>query len=314
MNATSNKKKGKSKRRTAAAASASAPRRTRRPGGIRVAGLDAGAIAHRNLLLDPCNAALGAPVYSGLGTGQYRRLRVIIAAEGSSVEGCYVFQLGTNSYWKASHVAGTASTPYTFSGTLDIFNDSMITRTGAQLRCVAGCVKVRYVGAESSRKGTIGLLAAPSAYQYPGYSSEAVIDTTVCPVVHRTGEVQHEVKFVPNSSDEVFRSPTSLVQQNPSTLSSTLVVAYRAAEPQTLQFEVTAVYEVETGGSDNVCTSVAPSSNITLNQLLRTMGPVANWAYGSIVAPTLRAMAGRPGNTVLSSVVAASKAVAALTL
>lgn len=291
------------------------PRRTRRPGGIRVSGLDAGAIAHRNLLLDPCNASLGAPVYSGLGTGQYRRLRVIIAAEGNSVEGCYVFQLGTNSYWKASHVAGSSTTPYVFSSVQHIFQDGMISQTGVQLRCVAGCVKVRYVGAESARKGTIGLLAAPSSYQSPSFTSQAEIDTTVCPVVHRTGEVQHEVKFVPNASDETFRSPTVFMgAQNQTAFNSTLVVAYRACEPQTLQFEVTAVYEVETVGNDNVITTVAPSSSITLNQLMRSMGPVASWAYGTVVAPTLRAMAGKPGNTILSSVVAASRAVAALTL
>lgn len=292
-----------------------APRRTRRPGGIRVAGVDAGAAMHRNLLLDPCNAPLAAPVYSGLGTGQYRRLRAVIAAEGQSVEGCYVFQLGTNTFWKGSHVAGTAGTPYTFSA-LPIFTDGSIA-SGRSVRTIAGCVKVRYVGAESARAGTVGVLAAPSAINGINGDSTAVIDITRCPNVHRTGEVQHEVKFVPNATDEQFAEPTvSGVTFKPTGGNSCLVAVYRAVPAASIQFEVTCVYEIEEAASagNGVITSVPPSSAITLNQLLRTLGPVTRWAYGNVIAPTLRSMAGPSSSTFLSSAAAASRAIAALTI
>lgn len=291
-------------------------RRTRRPGQLRVAGMDAGALMHRNLLLDPCNATLGPPVYSGLGTGQYRRVRTYLSAEGSSVEGCYVFQLGSNSVWIASHVAGTAGTNYTFSAGAAIFTDANL---GAfrQMRCIAGCVKVRYLGAESNRSGSIGLLAAPALMLGPSQVSNVNADMTRCPVVHRTGEVQHEVKFVPNSSDEDFTTPTITgVQLNVTNGNSCLMAVYRGCPAQTIQFEITAIYEMEEAAApgNTVVTSVAPASSTTLNQLLRSLGPVAGWAYSNVVAPTLRSMAGKPNSSFLSNVAAVSKAVAAIAI
>lgn len=290
-------------------------RRTRRPGQLRVAGMDAGAALHRNLLLDPCNATLGPPVYAGLGTGQYRRYRTYIVAEGSSVEGCYVFQLGTNSFWKASHVSGTAGSAYTFNAGDALFTSNV--SATLQLRCIAGCVKVRYVGAESSRAGVIGLLAAPSQMMGPSQTSSAGADLTRCPVVHRVGEVQHEVKFVPNCSDELFVTPSIQgVQLGITNGNSSLMVVYRGTPAQTIQFEVTAVYEMEEAGSsgNTVITSVMPSSSVTLNQLLRGLGPVANWAYSNMVAPTIRSLAGKANSTFISNVAAVSRAVAAIAI
>lgn len=291
-------------------------RRTRRPGQIRVGGMDAGAVTHRNLLLDPCNAVLGPPVYAGLGTGQYRRLRTYITAEGQSVEGCYIFQLGTNTFWKASHVAGTQGESYTYNGGAAIFSDANLA-SGRQLRCIAGCVKVRYLGSESNRSGVVGMLAAPAQMLGPSQVSSATVDLTRCPVVHRTGEVQHEVKFVPNASDEMFATPTvSGVGVFATPGNSCLMVVYKGTPAATVQFEITSIYEMEeaTIAGNVVVTSVTPSSSVTLNQLLRSLGPVAGWAYSSVVAPTIRAMAGRANASFFSNVAAASKAIAAITL
>lgn len=292
-------------------AAASRPQaRTRRPRAIRVAGMDAGARAHRSLLLDPCNAPLSAPVYAGLGSGQYRRSRRVIAAEGASVEGCYVFQLGTNTFWNASHVSGTAGTNYTFSGQKEIITGLS---PNNNIRVIAGCVKVRYIGAESSRAGTIGLLACPGPYYAPFGTSNAQDDITYCPVVNRTGEVQHEVKFVPNSADEQFALPTVSGTQIANTADhSSLMITYRATPATTIQLEVTVVYEVE--ASNNVINSCLPPSGMTLNQVLRSLGPVAQWAYGHVVAPTIRSMAGRASGTVFSTAAAASRAIAALAI
>lgn len=273
--------------------------------------LDAGALAHRRLLLDPCNAPLAGPVYSGSGSGQFRRYRSIIVAEGNSVEGCYVFQFAANSLWKASHVSSTAGDPYTFGSGGAIFVDGNAFNTHSEVRCIAACVKVRYVGTEAERKGTIGLLSSAFNYQGTGEQSSAAEDTTRCPVVHRTGEVQHEVKWCPSAQDEQFRVPGNGDYSIPG--AACCVVAYRGVPAQTIQFEVTAVYEVELA-NQGVVTSVAPTSQTTLNQLLRTLGPVSQWAYGNIIAPTIRAAAGAAVNTMYSSVTAAAKGIGMLAL
>lgn len=303
-------KKNKSKTRPVVVAAARRPKRTP----VVRSGLDAGALAHARLLKDPCNAPLAGPVYSGSGTGQFRRFRVLVNAEGSSVEGCYVFQLGTNTRYQASHVAGTAGSTYTFDGGNALFTDPVFSSTpDTSVRCVAGCVKVRYIGAEHARSGSIGLLSCPSAFRGTGVSSNVNTDQTSCPMVLRTGEVQHEVKFIPNSTDEDFREPT-----RPGTLlftrdNSCLVVTYRGTPAASIVFEVTAVYEVENSQA-GVVTAVTPSSTVTLNQLLRALGPAASWAYSHVAAPTIRAIAGNPSGTAYSIVGSAARAISALAL
>lgn len=303
------------KKKTARAAANKKGTKVRRPRRPRAMGLDAGAIAHRRLLLDPCNAALSGPAYSGMGSGQFRRYRKVIVAEGSSVEGCYVFQPGTNTFWKGSHVAATAGTNYTFNG-VAIFDDGAIFNGLTNIRCVAGCVKVRYIGAESDRAGVVGLLASPAAYWAPGNTSSASNDLTCTPVVNRVGEVQHEVKFVPGGGDEEFTvgSQPGTIRGPPSDR-GTMVVAYRAVPAQTIQFEITVVLEIEQANVEGgVVTAVPPVSNFTLNQLLRSLGPVSSWAYGHVIAPTIRAAAGAAYNTFASSVGAAVRGTALLTL
>lgn len=277
--------------------------------------LDAGAMAHRRLLLDPCNAPLAGPVYSGSGSGQYRRYRTLITAEGQSVEGCYVFQLGTNSFIKASHVAATFGSTYTFSSAAGIFpmGLSPTVNDTDSVRCIAGCVKVRYLGTESARAGTIGLLTAPHMFRGPASQSNGVADMTACPIVNRVGEVQHEAKFVPSNEDQEYTVPTRVGLSTLSEGNSTITVVYRGTPAATIQFEITAIYEVETT-EYGVVSTAAPASGTTLNQLLRSLGPISNWAYGHIVAPTIRAAAGAAYNTMYSTATAAARGLAAMAL
>lgn len=269
--------------------------------------LDAGALAYRQLLVDPCNARFVSPAFSGLGSGNFVRRRVIIAAEGSSVEGTYVFQLGTGTYLKGSHVSGTAGTPYTLNGV------QMWASGSNNSRCVAGCVKVRYTGPESSRSGLISSLAAPSLLYNAGFQTTAVDAAALCPFTHRTGEVAHEVKFVPNDADEEFSLPGTTTPEK-----SSIAFTYRGVPAQTIIFEVTAVLEIEAQvsleGGASVINSVVPSTGNTLNQVLRSLGPITNWAYSNMVVPTIRATASRIAATALNTTAAASYGMAALTL
>lgn len=266
--------------------------------------MDEGARAFRQLLVDPCNAPMASPVYSGLGTGQFRRFRTLIAAEGNSVEGTYVFQLATNTRWQGSHIAGTAGSNYTYSSGSAIFTNGDI-YAQQNMRCLAGCVKVRYTGSEASRSGSIALLTSPTPLGFPGGTSSAESDMIKCPMVNRTGEVQHEVKFVPGQRDEAFTSPTVGGSIQVSLTHGVLAVVYRGTPAATLTFEVTGVYEMEASGG--TITSVVPPSSVTLNQVLRSLGPITSWAYGHVVAPTLRAIAGKAQNTVYSAVSAAAR-------
>jgi hypothetical protein len=155
-------------------------------------------------------------------------------------------------------------------------------------------------------------MACPGPYLLPTANSTAANDTVACPFVNRTGEVQHEVKFVPNQADEEFTPPRTGVSNDYNQTKSSLVAVYRATPAQQIVFEVTAVYELESQVFQSVANSVTPPSSVTLNQLLRALGPVSSWAYSNVVAPTLRAMAGKANSNVYSAVSAASRAVALL--
>lgn len=274
-------------------------------GAMAASRLDAGALAYRQLLVDPCNARFASPAFSGLGSGNFVRRRVIVPAEGSSVEGLYVFQLGTGAFLKGSHVAGTAGTPFTMNS-VPLWQSPTL-----NARCVAGCVKVRYIGPESSRSGLISTLAAPSLLHTAGFVTTALDAAATCPFTHRTGEVAHEVKFVPNEADEEFSLPGTLSPQKTS-----IAIAYRGVPAQTIIFEITAVLEVESQVAEGatVINSVVPSTGNTLNQVLRSLGPITSWAYSNMVVPTIRATASRIAATALNTSAAASYSMAALTL
>lgn len=268
--------------------------------------LDAGALAFRQLLADPCNAKFASPPYAGLGSGNFVRRRTIIAAEGASVEGTYVFQLGTGMLLKASHVAATLGNPYTFS------SQALFSGVSGDLehRCLAGCVKVRYLGTESSRAGLISTLVCPTQMYAAGAQTTAVEAAAQCPFTFRVGEVAHEVKFVPNEGDENFQAFGALNKSN-----STLSITYRGTPASTIIFEVTAVYEVESvAGSGVVINSVPPQSSNTLNQVLRSLGPTTSWAYTNVVVPTIKATATRIAASGLNTSSMASMGYAALTL
>lgn len=255
--------------------------------------LDNGAKMFARMLMDPCNAPLTAPTYSGMGTGVYRRFRSVFNIP-TSVEGTYMFTPGSNIQTVATHVAANAGNVYTF-------NQSIIFATAEldghiESRCLAACVKVRYIGPETSRAGVIGLRTSPFAYLANGETSFNRTMQSECPQLNRTGEVLHEVKFVPGSGDEIFSGNLgsgALLNKTQGSFGFT----YAAVPDASLQVEVTAIIELET--RSGLLPNIAPpTSSNTTNQVLGALGPPARWAFGHVIAPTIRAMAGAATNTV----------------
>lgn len=265
--------------------------------------LDSHALAWRNLLLDPCGASMVQPCYSGSGTGSFVRLRTLAFVSGSpDTQGILNFQLGSNTAWTFGTSTGGN---ITFTSRTAIFG-GVLDSSSQHMRCVAGCIKVRYLGAEQSRSGQIALMTSPP-YHKPsdalGVNVSAVMN--VYPMITRFGEVIHEVKFSPTAGDEEFTGPAFVEDK------STLSVAYVGIPAGTLQVEVVAVYELEqpiasSGIGGAVIGSVpAPSIN-TLNQVMRTLGPATKWAYSHMAAPVIKAAAGYASNLMQSGVATAS--------
>lgn len=275
-------------------------------------GLDQAARNYRNLLLDPCNAPMCQPTYAGSSFGNYRRFRRIITTT-TEVNGVYVFQLGTNTWCSAANAS--ASVDLTLSAAKELFEDHY--GSTDDIRCVAGCVKVRYTGAESSRAGVVGLITG-STFCGPGRATgNTAFLQGYAPVINRLGEVQHEAKFVPNTGDQELTRAThnvaAVVQPFWDDSKSTIAIVYSGIPAGTLQIEITGILEAESFAY-GVSSSIAPASRNTLNHVLSSLGSVSQWAFGHVVAPVLRATAGAAMNTISSSAAAYSSNMRLLTL
>lgn len=272
-------------------------------------GLDSGAAAYARMLLDPCNAPMLPPTFSGMGTGQYRRFRTVFTIP-TSVEGTFQFSPGINIKTVATHVLANQGTNYTFNNSA-LFSNAELDGT-VESRCLAACVKVRYIGPESARAGVIGMRTSPFAYLEGAQVSSNAVQMSECAVLNRIGEVLHEVKFVPGVGDEVFTNNQGGIINLPRAIGS-FGFTYQGVPDSSLQVEVTAIIELETRSS-NVPNVVPPSSRNTTNQVLGALGPPIRWAFSHVVAPTIRAAAGVAMNTSTSGISAVSMGTRLLTL
>lgn len=285
------------------------PKKTKAVGRRMATALDAAGIAYARMLNDPCNASLVAPSYSGMGTGEYRRFRTIFNIPVSS-EGTYMFVPGANLFLAATHVPDNAGLPYTFNTNKLFYSDQLSGET--ESRCLAACVKVRFIGTEVNRKGTIALRTNPFCWatdQQEITNSDCMVG---CPVINRIGEVQHEVKFVPGTADELFTGNYG----GPVVANKALGAfgfTYSDVPVGSLQVEVTAIIEVEVQ-KNMIVSSVPATTRNTTNHVLSALGPTARWAYGHVVAPTLRAAAGAAMQTLSSGINSSSVGGLLLTL
>lgn len=272
--------------------------------------LDAGAAAFRRLLMDPCNAPLAGPAYSGLGTGQFRRFRKLYYFPTDAVEAVYGFQFGTNCVTTGGHSAAGAGGNITLvSGAIAA---ELGTASATEVRCVAGCLKVRYVGKETDRAGSVGLYVGPSLTPVSGATgANADLYLSRCPMITRLGECVHEVKFVPGMGDQRFTPPSQTAFERDKT---TVYTVLKGVPAGSVVVEVTYVVELDqTVGGDVVQTAVPPASSTPLNVVLRSMGEVAQWAFTNVLVPTIKAYANPMVSTLATNYTAASRGTRYLT-
>lgn len=251
--------------------------------------LDQNAMKWRQLLMDPCGAMMVAPCYSGLGTGTYVRGRRNFAIGGGDTSGVIAVQFGGNSLWS---FGSSTNAPVVTGGRQYAFLQSQLIAPGVEHRPLAGCVRIRYLGSESARAGLIGMLTGTVCVQPNSTTGLNVTDVLAqMPLVNRTGEVIHEVKFLPSSRDELF----TLTVDNTTAYESSancITIVYSGIPAGSLQLELTAVYEIDPQQASQMKNSMPPQSMNTTNQVLASLGPVSGWAYSHVGAPILKAAIG----------------------
>jgi len=160
----------------------------------------------------------------------------------------------------------------------------------SQYRLVAGCIKVHYVGTELNRSGMV----------YTGYTNTnpwrdtTGLGVTISNVANhvgvkmcRLGTEQHEARWVPDAESSFFIGKNKGDSSWEETQGSTLSVAVLGAPVDSIQYEVVCVWEwvpdPNQVGGGIVATPQAPKSANTLNEVLRTIGPVAEFVAGKAI-------------------------------
>lgn len=282
-----------------------------RPKGGRTAGLDLHGAAYARLLRDPCNAPLVAPVYMGAGSGNYVRVRKILTPlVDSNTSLQFGWDPATNAAWYGQGIGGAVGS----IGQADPLITHSLGNIWKQFRCMAACVKVRYVGPEMDRAGVVGLLCAPPMFTplATGVSSSSILGSCAC--IHRVGDVLHEVKWVPDN-DVSWTKATSVFDPTSFGNDNTLQVVIDSAVPNSIMLECTVVYEVAyqaTAGM--VSTAQISKSRNTFNQVAQALGEPVSWLYSNVIAPGVKSIAMHAAQTTLSGISAASVRAAPLLL
>lgn len=233
--------------------------------------LDGAAADHIRLLADPCNGKMVYPAYPSGQNGAVMRLRSVIQLGIGAGETCGMFHWtpGANEYY--CNGAATPSTTFApvSSSVFSLLQTAAASNNGTMFRCVAACVKILYNGSENNRGGVIyaGNTAAASFGASTTGGVTATVATSVAPLPYTTRVPSNsmEVLWVPNEADQNYFSDNAnsgaSVRQDSSTNAAITIglIGLTAAVGVTL--EVTGVYEVQFGATNNLVSSVGPPAS-----------------------------------------------------
>jgi len=260
-------------------------------------GFDSASAAYLRLLADPCAADMVAPTYGGTGSGYLMRTKYVLAA-GAVTDSVFEFtpQFATQPYRLST--AGTTGGALSAAGLVTL--PTQLVNIAGTYRCVAACMKVYYTGSELTRQGIVAsaltggpyLLAGVTPIEAaPGFAEKSTRYV-------RLGTEMHEVRWVPQESDQTFVSTTQpeTVSDGPAE-GATLQMIVVNAPASTIQYEVTAVWEwtprtdpgSSTAGGSIVYAPRAPATPLPLNATLHRIGDLAKFATD----PAMHEQAGR---------------------
>lgn len=277
QNAKSNNKKQKATKQNAGAGKA----------GVVGMRLDVGARDYARLLNDPCYGKVVQPLYDASGSGQLLRVETdfTLGGEATSIGAMVLFRTGLLS--AASHTGVLTPTTVVSSDSAPVIWGQGYTKTPgnaflgmmASVRTVAACLQVQYIGTEQSRSGVIAVGQLPAGAATS--ANTPALLRGLCGRVVRVPDGVVEIKFTPTAHSEEFRSTTNPTEDldlptlccSVSGLANNTAVRVRCIQV----LEWTSKSEA---GSGTASTITVPSSNNTINQVLRTMGERdPGWQY-----------------------------------
>lgn len=279
--------------------------------------LDAGALAYRKLLADPCHAPLTSIPFAGTTSGLLYRTRTIVTPATTNVSSMVTF---APSYtFITNPTAGSVRNGPIITWGTDGVNDSVTNQTAmvpyvvdasvatvamaSQYRCVAACIRATYTGSEMSKSGLVyGGLSGENPWGGKGlgvYGASSVGTLGIRDYMSNISQSfvrlngTHEVRWVPDQESLEFIGTTNgdnFTEARSGGTLSLAVVGHPTGSPIT--YEIIAVWEVipETirtnpSGGTLIPSPQAPKSSNTLNHVLQTIGDVAGFVVHGLGGP-----------------------------
>lgn len=239
------KTKGKSAKKKPAQASKAVVVRMSKP--ARPAAMNSGLTEYQKLLLDPCNAPLPRSPYGGDAGSTIRRGHNVINT--SLTNQLFVF----HPIWGVAYSTVAEGT----AGSFTFANTSPLGSTYTA-RALAECVEVMYIGAETSRSGTVqcGVIPGSLVWEYTitghggaGLTFDIANVATYLPNIERMPVDKCAVNWFPGNGDGAWIPPITLSSGNANTIqryfadTHFLVVFVAGAAANTVRLSRTDVYE-----------------------------------------------------------------------
>lgn len=274
--------------------------------------LDAVALSHKRMLMDPCRAPLGPSTYPGSNGAVVQRFEqdFIVFNAATQTAGILVFIPGLSSFSTTPAVA-VQDDGSTFNlQALSPGPGNAFLSTTSAYRCVAGCMQVYFPGTELNRSGFVGMGYGPGSmiFNYQsvanGGNGNAVSVGQVRQSqfhTERTPAGMVELKWKPGFGDQDWESPLTSAQQvatNSAAAGTRQVLTLSAGGlPASvgLRVRLIGIYEYmpQFGGSSVSTTGTSVITKNSLNDVLHSLDSAGNWfldtaaKYGPVVGNTI---------------------------
>lgn len=257
--------------------------------------LDPQALAYAHLLNDPCSAPLVHPVYAGSDGGLVARFEnyyTLNTTAVGSTSGLFSWTpggIGNNAGAAPALItgeqasAGTAFTTATLGTTTQPGWAYLSTNSGAS-RCVAACIQVMFVGAESARSGIVAYGGLTGSTIASGVSTNASNALQLFEKYERMPVSSLEVKWRPGSFDQEWTNPNSGTSATELGRRSAVGLAWVGAPASTgIIVRMVAVYEYVPILSSGLVVpyNSRSTSSSSLDHVVNALDSTGEWMYNA---------------------------------
>lgn len=275
-----------------AKAKAAVQRRVPAPRMVRTvrSSLDAQAQAWAQLLNDPCGGPIVHPCYPGSDGGILMRFEnsYDIGVGATETAGVFVFTpgaIGTNGVLSTGILAGSAansSTNLTLAGPSNVVQPgySFLASNSSNVRPVAACIQMTFLGAESARSGVISYGNINGGTFLASDTPNALNASNVFEHFCRTPVDTLEIKWRPSSYDPTFRDVSTNIGANELGKLGAVGFSYNGLQTAAgMRVRMVVVYEYTPGnqvGIVNVARSRSTSNN-SLDHVINYLDSTGDW-------------------------------------